>query len=130
MQQGKVLTRMGALMLADGLCEPRHHPHKGQTRSNTDHGIARAHGAVCRCPRGAALATAQLPLGSPAVDLAQCHPRPNLMLGRFGEQVSAGAMEVLLEYGPQQSLLDFSEFATVTKRWTWRRSTSRLPQGD
>jgi len=146
MQQGKGLTRMGALMLTDGLFEPRHHrlkgivliepagtqmhPHQGQTRSNTDHGIARAHGAVCRRPKGAALATAQRPLGSPAVDLAPCHPRPNLLLGRFGEQVSAGAMEVLLEHGPQQSLLDFSEFATVTKRWTWRRSKSRLPQGD
>ena len=49
MQPGKVLTRMGALMRADGLFEPRHHrlkgivliepagkqmhPHKGQTRS-------------------------------------------------------------------------------------------------
>jgi hypothetical protein len=52
------------------------------------------------------------------------------MLGRFGEQVSAGTMEVLLEQGPQQSLLNFSEFATVTKRWTWRRSKSRLTQGD
>src|SRR5260370_14224978 len=100
------------------------HPHTGQAGSNTGHGIARAHGAVCRRPKGAALATAQRPLGSPAVDLAQCHPRPNLMLGRFGEQVSAGAMEVLLEHGPQQSLLNLIYFANRPKPWTGPRSTS------
>ena len=51
------------------------------------------------------------------------------MLGRFGEQVSAGALGVLLEQGPKHGLLDLREFPTVTKRWTWLRSQGRLTEG-
>jgi hypothetical protein len=40
------------------------------------------------------------------------------MRSRFGQQLSAGALRVLLEQGPKHGLLDFREFATLTKRWT------------
>src|SRR5713101_1475578 len=144
MQQGKILVRMRALMLADGLFELRHHrgkgllliepagkqmhPHKGQARGNADDRPLRVDGDVC--PKRASFPPAQLPLGPPTVDLAQRYPRPNLMLGGFREQVWAGAMRVLLEYGPKHCLLDFTEFATVTKRWTELRRQGRLTQGD
>lgn len=52
------------------------------------------------------------------------------MLGGFREQVSTGAMRLLLEQGPKHRLLDFREFTTVTKRWTWWRSQGRLTQGE
>ncbi len=105
------------------------HAHKGQTRDHTDHRALRSDGQVCH-PRRASSAPAQLPLGPPAVDVTQRHPRPNLMLSGFRKQVRAGAMRVLLEPTPKHRLLHFSEFTTVTKRWPWLCSQSRLTQGD
>ena len=133
-QQDKVISRICTLMRSDRLVESRHcqgkgpllnkpackemGPDKGQTRADCNDPTARSHRDVGYGPTGSALRSTQIPLGSLAIDVTLRDPRSNLVLGGFGQQVWAGALWVLLEQHPQQSLLDFCEFKAGTKRWT------------
>src|SRR5467141_1073212 len=146
MQQGKVIVRLRLLMDLDRLRELGHHWGKGllvvepmgkQMPTHTRHlgcdpddFCARGHRPITVSATRAALRTIEPPGGSPPIDMAQVHRNRQLPLGDLIEQHPARALWLLLEQAPQQSLLNFTELSSRTKRWTRNLSEVILLQGE
>src|SRR6266446_2634658 len=146
MQQGKVIVRRRLLMDLDRLRELGHHWGKGllvveplgkQMHTHTRHlgcdpddFCARGHRPITVSATRAALRTIEPPGGSPPIDMAQVHRNRQLPLGDLIEQHPARALWLLLEQAPQQSLLNFTELSSRTKRWTRNLSEVILLQGE
>jgi hypothetical protein len=134
MQQRKVIVGMGTLMGFNGLSELGHnrakglvlvepmgqemHAHKRQTGPEADDRCSRdSRPRVWRLTR-TSLATIELPLHPPPVELAQADRNRSLPPRGLVEQQPARALRVLLEQAPQQGLLNVAELSAGTKRWT------------
>jgi hypothetical protein len=134
MYQGKVVARMRVLMGLYRLRALRHHRTKEtlwveprgkqrhasrrQTRRNVDDRCASGHRPLVGCPARASCTTIALPGRPPPVEMADTHGNGSLALRNLGEERSAGALRVVMEQGPQQSLRTFAQLASRTKRWT------------
>src|SRR5712671_2659572 len=137
MQQDKVIVWMPLLIGLYGLLELGHHrlqgvllvepmgkemhPHKRHMGHDPHdpHDLCatgNCHTAL-RVPR-TALATIHPPCGPPPIDMAKTHSQGYLPLGHLVEEHATRALWLLLEQAPQQSLFNFTELSSRTKRWT------------
>src|SRR5712691_8985056 len=94
------------------------HAHKRQTGPDADDRCSRD-----SRPRGwrltrTSLATIELPLHPPPIELAQADRNRSLPPRGLVESQPARALWVFLEHAPQQGLLKVAELSTGTKRWT------------
>jgi len=134
MQQGKVLVGMGTPMGLNGLLEldddcakdivlvepvgKEMHAHIRQPGRGLDDLRTQGNRPTAWRLARAPLGPMELPLSPPPVEMADTHGNGSLPLGDLVEEDAARARWVLLEHGPQQSLLDFTKLAPSTKGWT------------
>src|SRR3989442_6028102 len=146
MQQDKVIVWMPVLIGLYGLLELGHHrlkgvllvepmgkemhPHKRHMGHDPHDLCATGHcQTALRVPR-TPLATIHPPCGPPPIDMAKAHSQGYLPLGHFVEEHATRALWLLLEQAPQQSLLNFTELSSRTKRWTRNLSAVTLLEGE
>src|SRR5712691_11026539 len=145
MQQGKVVARMRVLVGLNHLYELGHnrdkglvlvepmgkqmHAHKRQTGRDSDDLCARGTRPMAWHLTRASLATIELPLSPPAVDMADAHRHWSLSFGDLVEEHPTRALRVLLEHGPPQGLLHVAALSSSTQGWTCTFIEVRLTQG-
>src|SRR5712692_3322166 len=106
------------------------HAYIRQTGRDLDKRCARGTRAMAWRLTRAALATIELPLSPPAVDMADAHCQRSLSFGYLVEEHPTRALRVLVEQGPQQGLLHVAELSSSTKGWTCTCIEVRLTQGE
>src|SRR6267143_6407177 len=130
MYQGKVVTRMRVLMGLYGLRElgdnrvkgplvgepmrQEMHAHKRQTGPDADDRCSRDSRSRGGRLTRTSLATIELPLHPPPVELAQADHNRSLPPRGLVKQQPARALRVLLEQAPQQGLLNVPELSAGT----------------
>jgi hypothetical protein len=137
---------MDVLIGLDCLLEPGDHRAKGillvepmgkkmyahtrETRCDADELRARGHRRLARPLARASLATIAPPLSPPAVEMADTHRQRYLLLNDLVTEHAAWTLGVLMEQGPQQGLLHFTQLASSTKGWTGTLITVTLARGE
>jgi len=94
------------------------HAHKRQTGPDADDRCSRDSRSRGGRLTRTSLATIELPLHPPPVELAQADHNRSLPPSGLVKQQPARALRVLLEQAPQQGLLNVPELSAGTKRWT------------